>query len=70
MIRPVPLKVSTITGCPLNSMYAIETFDCVIVFSQKINVDLLTRDFPKQKIKVLPNFGKFKLTYSVTDDSM
>ena len=54
-------------------MSAIETFDCVIVFSQKINVDLrrdLRRDFAKQKIKVLPNFGKFKLTYSVTDGSI
>ena len=37
-------------------MSAIETFDFVIVFSQKINVDLLTRDFLK-KIKVLPKFG-------------
>ena len=51
-------------------MSAIETFDYVIVFLQKINIDLLTRDFPKQKIKVLPNFGKFKLTYSVTDGSI
>ena len=51
-------------------MSAIETFDCVIVFSQKINVNLLRRDFAKQKIKVLPNFGKFKLTYSVTDGSI